>query len=99
MEKRRIMGEWGGMRDLAEAARERVDAQLAEIENNLLADTTLDWQSIRPELTDQAEYDRLMAIVNESTQRNESIGQLVDRVKALGAGGADLLAKVKKFVV
>lgn len=87
-----------GQRGRARRTRERIDARFAEIENNLLADTTLDWQSIRPELTDQAEYDRLMVIVNEATQRNESIGQLVDRLKALGSGSAELLAKVKKFV-
>ncbi len=88
-----------GMRNRARRSRERIDAQLAEIESDLLADTTLDWEAIRPRLADQAEYDRLMAVVNESTQRNESIGQLVSRLKTLGAGGADLLAKVKTFMV
>ncbi len=87
-----------GMRRRASRTAAAVDARLAEIENNLLAETTFDWDSLRPQLSDQAEYDRLMAEVNEATQRNESIGQLVERVKALGAGGADLLAKVKKFV-
>ncbi len=88
-----------GMRNRAARTRERIDAQLAEIERNLLADTALDWAAIRPELADQAEYERLMAVVNEATERNESIGQLVSRLKALGAGGADLLAKVKTFIV
>ena len=88
-----------GMRNRASRTRERVDARLAEIENNLLAGTTLDWDSIRPDLADRAEYDRLREIVDESTQRNESIGQFVDRLKALGEGGMALLERVKTFMV
>ena len=87
-----------GMRGRARQTSKKIDERLAEVENDLLANTTLDWQSIRPQLSDQAEYDRLMTVVNEATQRNESIGQLVDRLKALGAGGAELLTKAKKFI-
>ena len=88
-----------GMRNRARKTRARIDAQLADIESNLLTNTALDWESIRPELADAAEYERLMAVVNESTQRNESIGQLVSRLKAFGAGSAKLLEKVKAFIV
>ncbi len=45
------------------------------------------------------QYDRLMAIVGQATKRNESIGHLLNRLKALGTQGAELLGKVKKFVV
>ncbi len=88
-----------GMRNRARRTRERVDARLADIENDLLAATTLDWDSIRPDLADQAEYDRLMEIVEKSTQRNENIGQFVSRLKELGEGGVALLEKVKTFII
>lgn len=87
------------MRKLSKESRRKVDQRLAEIEAKVLADTTFDWESIRPELTDQAEYDRLMEIVNESTQRNESIGQFMDRLKALGSSGESLLKKVQSFML
>lgn len=88
-----------GMRNRARRTRERVDARLADIENDLIAATTLDWDSIRPDLADQAEYDRLMEIVEKSTQRNENIGQFVSRLKELGEGGVALLEKVKTFII
>ena len=88
-----------GMRNRARRTRERVDARLADIENDLIAATTLDWDSIRPDLVDQAEYDRLMEIVEKSTQRNENIGQFVSRLKELGEGGVALLEKVKTFII
>jgi len=64
-----------------------------------VADTTFNWESIKPELEDDAEYDRLMAVVKESTKKNESLGQLVTRLKDLAEGGVALAEKVKKFVV
>ena len=88
-----------GMRNRAKKTRKKIDRRLAEVEQQLLADTTLDWEEIRPHVSDQAEYDRLIEIVDAATERNESIGQLIDRLKALGVEGAKLLGKVKKFVV
>lgn len=87
-----------GMRGRASQTAARVDARLAEMEGRLITETTLDWESLRPRLSDAADYERLMTIVDEATQQNESIGELVNRLKALGAGGADLLAKVKTFI-
>jgi hypothetical protein len=88
-----------GMRDRAKKTAKKVDERLAEIESNLLANTTLNWEAIRPKLANQAEYDRLMTIVQECTSRNESVGELVARLKALGAGGEALLEKVKRLLV
>lgn len=88
-----------GMRNRAKKTGKKIDDRLAAIENKLLKDTIFDWEAIRPELTDKAEYDRLKKIVNESTQRNETIGQFIDRLKTLGASGAKLLEKAKKLLV
>ncbi len=88
-----------GMDDLAEDAAREVDKIFAKREAQLIADTTFNWESIKPELEDDAEYDRLMAVVKESTKKNESLGQLVTRLKGLAEGGVALAEKVKKFVV
>ena len=88
-----------GMRKRAKLTAKQIDEKLAEVEDDLLEDTTFDWKSIKPELADKDEYDRLMQIVDESTQHNESIGQLVNRLQALGEGGQSLLKKVKTFLV
>ncbi len=88
-----------GMDDLAEDAAREVDKIFAKREAQLIADTTFNWESIKPELEDDAEYDRLMAVVKESTKKNESLGQLVTRLKDLAEGGVALAEKVKNFVV
>ncbi len=88
-----------GMDDLAEDAAREVDKIFAKREAQLIADTTFNWESIKPELEDDAEYDRLMAVVKESTKKNESLGQLVIRLKDLAEGGVALAEKVKNFVV
>lgn len=87
-----------GMRGRAKRTAKKIDERFVEIENKLLAATTLNWEKIRPELTNQHEYDRLMTIVQESTSRNESVGQFIARLRALGAGAEALLEKVKKFL-
>ena len=88
-----------GMDDLAEDAAREVDNLFAAREAELMAETTFDWESIKPDLTDDAEYDRLMAIVGEATENNESLGQLVTRLRNLGASGIALAEKVKNFIV
>ena len=88
-----------GMRNLAARTAKKVDEHFAEREKQLLADTTFNWEEIRPELSDSAEYDRLMEEVAAATKRNESIGQLVARLKTLGESGIALANKVKSFVV
>ena len=43
-------------------------------------------------LNDRDTYDGLIKIVAEATERNESIGAVIERVKALGKASAGLLA-------
>ncbi len=88
-----------GLDELADESAREVDRLFAAREAQLIADTTFDWERIKPKLEDDAEYDRLKAVVNESTRQNESLGQLVTRLKGLAEGGVALAEKVKKFVV
>ena len=88
-----------GMSKLAKKSAAKVNAKFAEREAKLIKDTSFNWEAIRPEIADDAEYAELMAVVQEATDNNESLGQLVGRLKALGAGGLALVDKVKGFVV
>ena len=45
-------------------------------------------------LTDPATYDALTDIVKEASAKNESLASVIDRVKELGAGGAQLAGKI-----
>lgn len=45
-------------------------------------------------LTDQATYDELIEIVEDATANNESIANVVDRVKALGKAGKKLAGSI-----
>ena len=88
-----------GFDDIAGGAAAEVDALFAAREAELIKDTTFNWEDIKPKLTDEAEYERLMGVVNQATEDNVSIGQLVTRLKGLAEGGVALADKVKTFVV
>jgi len=45
-------------------------------------------------LTDRETYDELIRIVEDATNRNESVASVVERVKALGAAGATLAGQI-----
>ncbi|TGG95077.1 hypothetical protein E4656_01210 [Natronospirillum operosum] len=75
------------MRKLGRKARERTDVQLAEREQAVLQATEFDWEAIRPELSDPDEQQLLMEAVEAATARNESVGQVVERLEHLGEKG------------
>jgi hypothetical protein len=45
-------------------------------------------------LTDRGTYDALTKIVEEASAKNESIASVIERVKELGAEGAQLAGKI-----
>lgn len=49
---------------------------------------------ITPDTTDQKEYERLIALVQQATQQNLDQAQLIERVKALGAVAVAIAKKV-----
>ena len=87
-----------GMGNLAARTAAEVNAKFAEREAELVAETALEWEQIKPQLED-ADYGRLMAEVQAATNANESLGQLINRLENLAVGGVALAAKVKKFIV
>ncbi|TGG95066.1 hypothetical protein E4656_01150 [Natronospirillum operosum] len=78
------------MRKLGRKARQRTDEQLAEREQAVLQATAFDWEAIKPALSDAAEQQLLMEAVAAATARNESVGQVVERLKKLGEKGEEL---------
>ena len=84
----------GRMAILGDQVFKETDKELTDEEAELLLRTSIDWDALRPKVTDSAVYDQLIAVVNEATQRNESIAQLNDRLKQLGKEGVGLAKKV-----
>ncbi len=60
------------------------DEMLSEELNALKKATTDDMESLKPKITDKETYDKLINAVRESTDKNESIAQLGDRLRTLG---------------
>lgn len=85
------------MKKIAKNARKKVEVTLFNREKQLLKASTLDWSSLKPSVTDQETYDRLMEAVKIATDRNESIAQLKDRITDLGSAALDLAGKMYKF--
>ena len=84
----------GRMKDLGDETVNETDAELADEEAALLLRTDVDWERLRPKISDQPTYDRLIAAVQEATRRNESMAQLRNRLKDLGTAGMSLAKKV-----
>jgi len=75
-------------------AAEDADAQLEGAAEKLMAATTVDLEELRPEVNDPETYDRLVAVVQEATQRNLKVAQLTSRIAALGDGAVSLAKNV-----
>jgi hypothetical protein len=70
------------------------DAALANREAALLKSTTVNLEALRPQISDQASFNQLIAAVAESTRRNESIAQLQQRITDLGKGALAVAKQV-----
>ena len=49
------------------------------------------------ELSDDATYQALVAIVDDATRRNQSIGEIVERVRALGDAVEDVVGVIESL--
>lgn len=87
----------GGMRNRAGKAAKEATKRLYEKELEILKKTTIDWKKLRPEVTNIKTYDRLIAVVKESTGKNESIAELKDRIKKLGNEAIVMARKVARL--
>ncbi|HET6438791.1 MAG TPA: hypothetical protein VFG59_12055 [Anaeromyxobacter sp.] len=86
------------MGDLSDQAARDTDQQLADEEAKLLADTSVDWEKLRPEVGDSSMYDALEKAVEQSTARNESLAQLKSRIENLGKEGIALAKNVASIL-
>ena len=79
---------------LADQSAAAADAKLKDQETALLARTAVNLSALRPQISDKASFDALIAAVNESTRRNESIAQLRERITTLGKGALAVAKEV-----
>ena len=79
---------------IADEAADAVDKVLADKELDVLSGTTVDWDTLRPQVTDKETFDKLIAAVNASTKSNESKAQLKSRLQALGTEGLAVAKRV-----
>lgn len=87
-----------GMRDRARESAERTNQRLAEKERELISQTTIDWDAMKPQIGSESDYQRLMDAVQQSTDRNETVGAVIQRLEALGSEGIALAKKVRGII-
>ena len=90
-----IMGKMG---NLAENAKRKTDEQLKDQELSILLDSSINLESFRAKISDQASYDKLIKAVDSSTKQNESLAQLKQRISNLGSGVVAVAKEVIGFV-
>ena len=67
-------------KDAAKETNEMLREELDALKNA----TAADMESLKPRITDKETYDTLISAVQESTDKNESLAQLEERLKTLG---------------
>ena len=72
-------------RELGMESMKRTDELLESELQALKMATRTDLERLRPKVTDEATYNHLISVVEESTRRNESLAQLKDRLEKLSS--------------
>jgi hypothetical protein len=75
-----------GMGKLSKKARKKADEALKEEEGAVLLRTQVDLESLRPRISDEESFNKLIEAVNASSLLNESIAALGQRINSLGEG-------------
>ncbi len=88
----------GRMAKLGNKVFKKTEGDLADEELELLAETSIDWEELRPKVGDSDIYDQLISEVQEATRNNESLSQLKNRLQKLGEGGMKLAGKIIEIV-
>jgi hypothetical protein len=83
------------MRAASEKASKETDELLEEELKALKNATSTDLEALRPKVTDTEAYNKLIKVVEEATQKNESLAQLKANILALGSE----VLKVSKEVI
>lgn len=87
------------MRKISSAAKNRADIKLRAREQEVLAASEFDWESIKPKLRNNKEVKMLMDAVADSTDKNEAVGDVLKRLESLGGNGIELARKIIKLIV
>lgn len=87
------------MERAANEAAEETDRELADELAALKRATTADLEHLKPDITDETAYNKLIEAVRESTRRNESIAQLTTRIRTLGQGVVKVAKEAAKLLV
>lgn len=82
------------MESAADRAERTLNGQFSQIYKGLRNLSPEEIDSITPDTTDQKEYERLIALVQEATERNLDQAQLVDRIKDMGVVAISIARKV-----
>ena len=72
------------LKEKAEGIRKKTDAILEDELNSLLEVTSSDLEALRPKISNEEEFDKLIAAVEDSTRRNEALADLKNRLEKLG---------------
>ena len=77
---------------------DRTNLELADEELRVLQNTKIDWESLRPKISNMELYDKLIDEIKLSTKRNENLSQFRYRIQELGKEGVDLSRKIIKMI-
>lgn len=84
----------GRMAKLGKKTINQTNQELKDEELEMLLRTAIDWEALRPQVTNPALYEQLIVVVNEATQNNEGVAQLKSRLQQLGEEGLALATEV-----
>ena len=82
------------MQKAADRAEQALNGKFANIYKELRNLSPDEIDAITPDTRDQKEYERMVALVQEATERNLSQAQLVERIQALGDVALSIAKKV-----
>jgi hypothetical protein len=85
----------GGMGQLADQTALKVNEMLKDQEIQVLRNSGFDFNKLRPQISDEESYNKLISAVQIATQKNESIAEFKSRIFDLGGG----VMKVAKEVI
>lgn len=78
------------LKKASEKSVEETDALLLEEYNALLKATKSDLAALKPKISDQEMYDKLVSIINDATADNLSLAEFQQRLESLGTGALQL---------
>lgn len=77
----------------------KTNEQLKDEELKVLMTSSGKLASLKPQILDKAAFDQLVAVIAESTKKNENVAQLQARLSALGEAVVGVAKKVMPLLV